>query len=225
MSPTPDPILHSLIFQDWGLIEYKEALARMMELVDHVGKTDQVGYLVFCTHPPIVTLGRGTKDDDVFDWKGPIESINRGGRATYHGPSQLMVYPIANLNRPRNGRKAQEVVGFLRTLEEGIVEVLAQYGVQATGKTFQSKEDGVAEEETGVWVGDRKIASLGASVRKWVLYHGAAINLDADADAFHGIKPCGFTKKTMVSLEELTRRKVNREEFAQRLKAVLLKTL
>lgn len=216
-----------LSFQDWGLIDYSTALERMMNLVEEVSAGKHgAGVLVFCSHPPIITLGRQTQAGDVFAWKGEILEVSRGGRATYHGPSQLVVYPVMNLKTPRKGRVAQEIAGFIRALEDGIVETLAEYGVSSTGKSLQKKsprED--AADETGVWVGQRKIASLGIAVKKWISYHGAAINLDQDVKAFTGMNPCGFQTNVMVSLEEILGKSVPRDDFKRALRAILEKRL
>ena len=215
-----------LIFQDWGIVDYEEALQRQTELVETVHKDSSAGYLIFCTHPPVVTLGRATKPDDVFGWSGKIIEISRGGRATYHGPSQLVVYPILNLTKERKGRKDREIVGFLRVLEDSIVEVLQSYGVEAQGRSLQKNPNTESEgDETGVWVGRQKIASLGIGVRKWITYHGAAINLTYDPKAFTGMNPCGFKTETMVSLEQLTNTALDTEEFKIKLKEKLLAAL
>ena len=216
-----------LIFEDWGLIDYQSALDRQLEWVDKVSRDENhPGFLVFCTHPPVVTTGRQTKPEDIFSWKGPVIEISRGGRATYHGPSQLVVYPIINLKNPRRGRGPQEIRGYLRTLEDGIVEVIKHYGINAVGKTAQKLVGAEAEtDETGVWIGKQKIASLGIAVKKWVCFHGAAVNLSYDPEAFQGLNPCGFTSATMTSLEQQLNAPIDRAEFAVRLKDTLLKTL
>lgn len=217
----------NLEFQDWGLIEYRQALSRMENLVhDVIDQKYDPGVLVFCTHPPVVTLGRGTLEGDVYDWQGPVLEISRGGRATYHGPSQLVVYPILNLKKPRKDRGPQEIAGYLRALEESIVETLKIYDIDGVGKSLQKKSvQASAADETGVWVESRKIASLGIGVKRWVAYHGAAINLHRDAEAFQGMLPCGFQKNVMVSLEELKNEKINQSQFAESLKTILLRRL
>ncbi len=205
-----------LKFEDWGLIDYEEALNRQLEYVDDVAKSqgESFGFLVFCTHPAIVTLGRKTQPGDVFAWQGPIKEISRGGRATYHGPSQLVVYPIF---------KIRDIAKYLRQFENAILQTLKTYGIKATGKTLQRKSSETPEmEETGVWVGQQKIASLGIGVKKWVTYHGAAINLDEDPQAFQGMNPCGFHSSTMVSLEKLLGEKINRRDFSRRLQEQLM---
>lgn len=220
-----------LRFEDWGLIDYEEALAlqlqKVQEVIDSQNSTSPLpGFLIFCSHPPIVTLGRKTQTGDVYAWPGAIKEISRGGRATYHGPSQLVVYPIVNLELAGEQRKPKDIGLFLRLMEEAIITVLKEFHVSAVGKTSQKKSDTLeATEETGVWVGQQKIASLGIAIKKWVSYHGAAINLDEDPEAFLGMNPCGFSKETMVSLEKLTGKNVNREQFSHQLQMRLNKSI
>jgi lipoyl(octanoyl) transferase len=117
-------------------------------------------------------------------------------------------------------------VGFLRSLENSIVDVLSLYKVEAHGRSLQKNPNTNSEaDETGVWVGGRKIASLGIGVRKWVTFHGAAINLTYDEKAFTGMNPCGFTSNTMVSLEQILDAPVDVSQFKERLKEKLLQVL
>lgn len=205
--------------QDWGLIDYFESNTRQLELVERVHTENLPGILVFCIHPEIVTLGRSTEQGDVFSWDGPVAEISRGGRATYHGPSQLVIYPIINLkHESRSSSDQQNVAGHLRKLENGIINWLSTLNVKAEGKTLdlenrkpQQDYKGNSVEETGVWVDGRKVASLGIAVKKWVTYHGAAINLFADKAAFRGMYPCGFSQSVMVSVEDLIGEKPNIE--------------
>ncbi|WII73506.1 lipoyl(octanoyl) transferase LipB [Bdellovibrio sp. 22V] len=215
-----------LIFEDWGLIPYEEALAKQTTLVEKVQEENSPGYLIFCSHPPVVTTGRATKPGDIFAWQGPVLEVSRGGRATYHGPSQLIVYPILNLTHERKGRQSREIVGYLRAFEEAIVDVLKTYNVQAQGRsTHRNPQTDSEADETGVWVEDKKLASLGIAVRKWVTFHGAAINLKYDPEAFQGLHPCGFSTQTMVSLEQLLQADVNVLNFKDKLRSRLLDVL
>lgn len=216
-----------LIFQDWGLINYDEALKKQNDLVEKVHTEDLAGFLVFCTHPPVVTLGRATQSDDVFAWNGPVVEVTRGGRATYHGPSQLVVYPILNLAHVRKGRKDRDINPYLKAFEDAIVDVLKAYGLTSIEGRSSSKSsfNRADADDTGVWVKDLKIASVGVGVRKWVAFHGAAINLTFDENAFQGLRPCGFPAEVMVSLEQLTGAKVNVGEFKDKLKRRLLEVL
>lgn len=216
----------NLEFQDWGLIDYEEAVDKQLSLVEKVYLEQTPGYLVFCTHPPVVTLGRSTTKDDVTDFTGKKIEVSRGGRATYHGPSQIIIYPILNLKEPRKNRQPREVVGFLRDFENAIVDVLKYYNLKAQGRSLQKKSGSESKtDETGVWVGEKKLASLGIAVKKWVTYHGAAINFDQDPKAHQGIKPCGFEPHVMTSIEELLGKSKTRSEFVERLKSHLLEIL
>ena len=207
----------NLVFQDWGLVDYQTALLRQMDLVDLVSREHARETIVFCTHSPVVTLGRGTRDGDLCGWTGETVEVGRGGRATYHGPSQLVVYPILDMSQ-----RGRDLHKYMRTLEEIVVGTLQDFGVTASGRSMQVHDgDEVAEEATGVWIGSRKIASIGIGVRKWVSFHGLAINLDQDDNAFQGMKPCGFTPSMMVSLEEVLGNPVDRELFKSRLRARL----
>jgi lipoyl(octanoyl) transferase len=212
-----------LQFVDWGLVEYSEALKRQEELLEEVHSKKNQGFIVYCTHPPVVTLGRKTEKSDVFAWQGPVVEVSRGGRATYHGPSQLVIYLIISLDHPDNTFPKKDIAWFLRNLETAIVHTLKKYKVEALGRSLQKKTiDIEAADETGVWVNDKKIASLGIAVRKWITFHGAAINLDDDPSAFKGLNPCGFKSEVMISLEKLVNHKINREEFKSILKKELL---
>lgn len=203
--------------EDWGLIEYEQALAKQLEKVDQLIETREPGFLVFCSHPPIVTLGRKTQDGDVFAWKGPVKEISRGGRATYHGPSQLVVYPILNMELAGAQRRAKDIDSFLRQIEAAIIAVLKNYDLDSHGKS--------GDEETGVWVGSRKIASLGIAVKKWISYHGAAINLLEDPGAFQGMKPCGLSSDVMTNIERLIDQKFSVAGFQKILEKELLSRL
>lgn len=221
------PILSSqtqyepLSFQDWGLIDYETANQKQLGLVQSVAETNHPGYLIICTHPPIVTLGRATQSDDVFAWTGPKIEVSRGGRATYHGPSQIVVYPIVNLKMERKGRTARDVVRYLRDFENSIVRTLSDFGINSVGRSLQRKAN-VEADETGVWVGNKKIASLGIAVKKWVTYHGAAINFSKDPEAFQGINPCGFLSNVVTTVEEVSHEKIDRSVFQDALKKNLI---
>lgn len=169
------------------------------------------GYLIACRHPPTVTLGRKTTAEDLTGWSGPVFEIARGGRATYHGPSQIVLYPIWNLDFPRAGLPGRDLHWYLRSLEEVMVRAVAEYGIEAQGRSLQARggaEGEPAAEETGVWVGREKLASIGIGVRRWVTFHGLALNVLDDPAAFQGIRPCGFSTNVMTSLERLLGRPV-----------------
>ena len=210
-----ESIRQPIAFQNWGLINYEEALKRQIELVDQVSQQLSPETIVFCAHPPIVTLGRATLPGDLFSWQGDVINVSRGGRATYHGPSQLVAYPILDLGV--RGRGLQQ---FFRQTERALIQTLEEFGIKASGRSRQM-QDGIEVEATGVWIGSRKIASIGIAVRKWISFHGLALNLDHDLNAFQGMKPCGFTSNTMTSMEEILGRKVERSQV----ETALLKNL
>jgi lipoate-protein ligase B len=213
----------SLKIHNWGLIEYSEALKRQEALVQQIYKNQEPGVLVFCSHPPVITRGRKTQKDDVFDWSGPILDVKRGGRATYHGPSQLVVYPILNLNYHPSPHPRQDVIWLIRSLESALVQTLLNYyGLKARGKT-QNQNSSL--DDTGVWIGEKKIASIGIGVSHWVSYHGMAINLHHDPNAFKGLFPCGYRPDVMTSLEQQMGYPVNKAVFAKQLESYLLELL
>ena len=213
-----------MITEDWGLIEYEQALNKQIEYLEIVASDENhPGYLIFCSHPAVVTTGRQTKIDDIFAWEGPVVQVSRGGRATYHGPSQVVVYPILNLKNSRSQRGPQEIRGFIRSLEQCIVLTLSEYGLHSMGKT-ESKAD-TSLEDTGVWIGSQKIASIGIAVRKWISFHGAAINVLSDPTAFKGLNPCGYQSSVMTNLEDCLAEKINVDQFKQKLKTHCLKLL
>lgn len=207
--------------EDWGLISYQEAFDKQRQYVEEVIKGERGETIVFCSHPPVVTLGRGTREGDVFSWSGETVEVNRGGRATYHGPNQVVMYPIIDLagNTPNYiPKKVTSLHEYMRLLEEAAIQTIKEYEVEAQGHVMakQVGEDKEAEA-TGVWVNNQKIASIGIAAKKWVTHHGIAINLFKDEQAFQGINPCGFTTKTMVCLQELTSKRVKREPFQKEL--------
>lgn len=211
----------TLAVENWGLIPYREALSRQEEYVDHVGRELRRDTLVFCSHPPVVTLGRGTKAGDVFGWTGETVEVSRGGRATYHGPSQSVVYPIIDLNS-----RGRDLHQYMRLLEDAIIETLKSFGIEAEGRTLQL-EDGAeaATEATGVWIGTKKIASIGIGVRRWVAFHGLALNIETDPFAFSGMKPCGFAPGSVISMQDVLGYVPDRRTVELRLEVALAKRL
>lgn len=193
-----------MIFHDWGLVDYKQALSQQLIHLKQVqsGGEEQI---IFCSHNPVVTLGRASEPEDLIDWSGEVVEITRGGKATYHGPGQLVIYPILNLNREdRKSFKPRDIHAYLRALESATSATFAEYGLETTAidpKKLNNENKRVSY--TGVWVDNKKIASIGIAVKKWVTFHGIAINLYNDVSAFSGINPCGFTAATMTSLESL----------------------
>ena len=206
-------------FQDWQIIDYETALQKQLEINAqvHSGQCDET--VVFCTHPPVVTLGRKALPDEVSGWDGAVVEISRGGRATYHGPNQIVIYPILDLRQEHETFAVRDIHGYLRALEKAVIETLGEWGIQAqSGDQFPKNED---KSYTGVWVGSKKLASIGIGVRKWITYHGVAINVVHDSSAFQGIQPCGFQPQVMASVEEVLGKSVDRMAFQNSLRARL----
>lgn len=185
--------------QDWELIHYELATRKQLELVDAVASGEAEETLVLCTHPPVVTLGRATSAEDLIGWQGETYETSRGGRATYHGPNQLVIYPIIDLRKPHKNVAERDLHQYLRALENATVSALHELGLKnAEARITKQGELSL----TGVWVGEKKIASIGIAVRKWITYHGVAINIFHDDQAFQGIRPCGFSSASVMTSVE-----------------------
>ncbi|MBM3991581.1 MAG: lipoyl(octanoyl) transferase LipB [Planctomycetes bacterium] len=143
--------------------------------------------LLLVEHEPVITLGRGTQRGDVSQARLPIFEVERGGEATYHGPGQLVAYPILLL---REGRR--DLHRYLRDLEEVVLRVLCEFDVVGT------RRPGL----TGVWIGERKVCSIGVSVRRWVTWHGLALNLDVDLGEYAQFRPCGLDATVMANVRD-----------------------
>lgn len=192
--------------EDWGLIDYESSVSRQLAAVEEVavGAEERI---VFCSHPPVVTLGRGATAADMLGWSGSTIETSRGGRATYHGPNQIVIYPILDLKRARESVPSRDVHAYLHALERASVAILRELGLPAAeARTSQVGEISL----TGVWAGERKLASIGIAIRKWITYHGVAINIHDDPSAFQGIRPCGFSSNVMSSVERELGRTVDR---------------
>ena len=200
--PVSGPILD---IQCLGVVGYEAALAMQEEIRDRLLRGEGNAALLLLSHPPTITLGRLSVPTDLVlderrlrDEGTAVVRANRGGRATYHGPGQLLGYPILDLQRlaePRSdggGSAGPSVRKYLRDLEECLIRALRRLGLE--GRRM--------EGATGVWIEDRKIASIGVAVRRWVTLHGFALNVDLDLDAFSVIRPCGFPASVMTSIRK-----------------------
>jgi lipoyl(octanoyl) transferase len=179
-----------LISTRWiGCITYDEGLQLQESLVSEKIAGDQGNHLLLLEHEAVYTMGR-TRDESSLREETllphPVHRINRGGQATYHGPGQLVGYPVLDLKLFK-----RDLHAYLRFLEDVLITLLDHHGVK--GKRIDGK--------TGVWVGTRKIASLGVGVRKWISMHGFAINICGDLTPFQHITPCGLPGVQMTSLE------------------------
>ncbi len=163
--------------------------------------------LLFVEHDPTYTLGKAGDEQHLLASQSDLISrdiayvpIDRGGDITYHGPGQLVGYPILHLENYK-----KDVHWYLRQIEEVIIQTIAEYDIQGTR----------VPEYTGVWVGESKIAAIGVKVSRWVTMHGFALNVHTDLSYFNGIVPCGITDKQVGSLESLLGKPVQLEEVAE----------
>jgi lipoyl(octanoyl) transferase len=176
-----------------GRMEFADALALQEEIVAKKRKDRSLGdELLLLEHEAVYTIGRTPDKSSLLGsahLPHPLFAINRGGQATYHGPGQLMGYPIIDLRRC-----SQDLHRYLRWLEQLLIELLVDYGITASRR----------ESLTGVWVGQRKIASIGVGVRHWITMHGFALNVCGDLSPFNYIIPCGINNIAMTSMEKET---------------------
>lgn len=212
-------------FQNWGLIEYKEAAEKQLLVLEQVASGEIADQVIFCSHPEVVTLGKSSSPDDLIGWKGQVCESSRGGKATYHGPEQLVVYPIINLNKQRKHLRQKDIHQYLRRLEESMIVALKTFGLEANRlptSLMNSSEESQKDDllYTGVWVGEKKLASIGIAVKRWVTYHGLAINLWENPSAFTGINPCGFQQNTMTHIESVLGERLAQGQLATALEPV-----
>ena len=163
--------------------------------------------LLLVEHPPVYTIGRRGGDEHLLVGPTFLESkgaevfhIDRGGDITFHGPGQLVGYPILDLTDHR-----RDVHWYLRQLEESLIRTLAEFGIRA------GRQEGL----TGVWIGDEKVAAIGIKVSRWVTMHGFALNVTTDLRYFDYIVPCGISDKRVTSMERLLGRPVSLSEVAR----------
>ena len=171
-----------------GLVEYEPTWQAMREFTDQ--RTDSTqDELWVCEHAPVYTLGQAGKPEHILDPAGiPIVKSDRGGQVTYHGPGQVVVYTLVNMRRAGFGVRELVV-----RLENSVIALLAEYGVQAHGR----------RDAPGVYVEEAKIAALGLRVRRSCSYHGIALNIEPDLAPFLGINPCGYQDLIVTSTQNL----------------------
>ena len=182
-----------------GLVDYDRARLIQLQLVNKRVDGRITDTFVFVEHPPTITVGRGARDDrdnnilvseEILKQRSVhVCETERGGDVTFHGPGQQVIYPIIDLEQRR-----RDLHRFLRDLEEVVINFLANYDLN--GERIPGK--------TGVWVGNKKICAIGIAVKRWVSYHGLALNLCTDLSYFDLFNPCGFPSSTVASLESLT---------------------
>ena len=198
-----------------GLTPYAEALELQLELAAARTQGAVPDTLVVCEHPPVVTLGSSTDaaaevpDRAALAARGiDVVEVGRGGRATYHGPGQLVAYPIVDLSD-----LGRDIRGYVNRLERAVVATLAALGIAA--------EPRAAEGLVGVFVGERKVASIGIEVKSWVARHGLALNVSCDLEPFSLFHPCGLPGLEVTSVERELGRTVGRDAVAPLLVAAL----
>ncbi|MCA0426687.1 MAG: lipoyl(octanoyl) transferase LipB [Bacteroidetes bacterium] len=216
---------------DWGLLDYKEAWDRQEALfkamvdakfaereLDPEQKTPLLNHLIFVEHPHVYTLGKsGDPANLLLDEQGLKQAeasyypINRGGDITYHGPGQIVVYPIFDLEQ-----FFTDIHRYLRTLEGAVIETLASYGI----------ESGRYEGYTGVWLDAdnekaRKICAMGVRCSRWVTMHGIAFNVNTDLAYFKNIIPCGIDDKDVTSMQ----RELGAPQHYEKVKKVLMEKI
>ncbi len=187
--------MNTLFASALGPTPYAAGVA-LQEALVRARAADETGdWLLFPDHPPVLTVGRGAggagliaSRDELARRGIELYEASRGGDITWHGPGQLVAYPIVHL-----ARCGRDLHAFLRHLEGSVIETVRHWGV--AGERVAGR--------TGVWVGGDKLASLGIAVRRWVSYHGAALNVDPDLGDFRLIHPCGLEGVRMTSLAEL----------------------
>lgn len=185
-----------------GLLEYRHAWDIQLKLAAEVGEGVQPNTLLLLEHPPVYTRGRLSKPEHILlppeelQKRGiSIHEADRGGQVTFHGPGQLVAYPVVDL------RDWGGPVKYVRTLEQAIIGTLADLGINA----------GTIEGVTGVWVGDAKIAAIGVKISRGVAYHGFAINVNTDLTYFDYIVPCGINDRPVTSMAQFLGEPVDME--------------
>ncbi len=218
----------NLITEDWGLIDYAEAWQRQESLFSQrlaqkvAGEAGAIDRIVLCEHPHVYTLGRSGKaanmllsDEQLKRIGATYYHIDRGGDITYHGPGQLVCYPILDLERYGLGLK-----DYIAIIEEAVIRVCAHYGIRA----------GRLEKATGVWLDAhdsraRKICAIGVRSSRYVTMHGLALNVNTDLRYFSYINPCGFIDKGVTSLAQELHQEVSKEEVKRLLTEELFELL
>lgn len=210
---TAVPAAADLDTQDWGRTRYGAALERQLDLVTRRNAGEAPDTLVFTEHDPVYTTGVRKDALTHLLWNEAelarrgieVHATGRGGDITYHGPGQIVGYPIVNLSTRR------DLHAYLRLLEQVMIDTVAAFGLAA----------GRREGKTGIWLGPRKIAAIGVAVKKWTTFHGFALNVNTDLTPFTGIVPCGITaaEGTVTSMHLESGRPVDATEV----KAVLAK--
>jgi lipoyl(octanoyl) transferase len=194
------PNTSAIVVSRAGLVEYEQALAMQRQFHQEVAAGTRPNSLILLEHPSVFTAGKRTQEFERPTDGTPVIDVDRGGRITWHGPGQLVGYPIVKLLKPT------ELVGFVRTLESALIEVCSQFEIRS------QRVDG----RSGVWVcdetGERKIAAIGIRVATGVTMHGFALNVSPDLTAFGQIVPCGIDDAAVTSMARELGREISISE-------------
>ena len=189
--------------QSLGLIDYEDALAIQRQIHQEVVDQISANSLLLLQHPPVFTAGRRTLDSERPIDGSKVIDVDRGGKITFHGPGQIVGYPIVKLKKPN------DVVGFVRQLEKALIQICQDFNIK--GQTYC--------ERSGVWIrderGDRKIAAIGIRVAKGVTMHGFALNVNPDLSYFDRIIPCGIADAQVTSMEKELNRSISLEQVQE----------
>ena len=196
--------MHKLIVRQLGRSDYRETLRLQEELREKVRADSSEEFLILVEHPPVITLGRRANTANILVNRDElrrrgfeVHEVTRGGDVTYHGPGQVVGYPIIDLNRHHVGIRE-----YMRGLEEVILRVLRRFGIEG------ERVEGL----TGVWTSGGKVAAIGVAIRHWVTYHGFALNVNTDLSHFRVITPCGISNRPVTSMAVLLGRPVDEAE-------------
>jgi lipoyl(octanoyl) transferase len=196
-----------------GLVEYEQALALQRKFHQEIVAGSRPNSLILLEHPSVYTAGKRTQDFEKPSDGTPVIDVDRGGRITWHGPGQLVGYPIIKLAKPT------ELVGFVRTLEGALIELCSEFGISA------ERVDG----RSGVWIvdekGSRKIAAIGIRVASGVTMHGFALNVCPDLSPFSRIVPCGIDDAAVTSMSLELVREISIDEVGPVLEKYLYQAL
>lgn len=193
-----------------GLVEYEPVCEEMSQLTDSRGP-DSEDQLWFLQHHPVFTQGQAGKVEHLlFTGDIPVIQTDRGGQVTYHGPGQLVVYPLIDIGRLGWGPRQ-----LVTALEQALIDTLAEWDIEAAARA----------DAPGVYTNNRKIASLGLRIRKGCSFHGLALNIDMDLEPFHRINPCGYAGMEMTQMREESPRPVDFAEVSERLEHHLMARL
>ena len=171
---------------DLGCVDYGATNEQMGLLVDEAALTKGPDRILLAEFNPVLTVGRGGEVAPYAECGLPVFGVARGGKATYHGPGQLVAYPLIRLEE-----EARDLHGFLSALEDALMRTVGDFGLEGHRDP----------RNTGCWVEGRKIASVGVAVRKWVTYHGLALNISTNLSEFRRFDPCGLDPEIMTSME------------------------